>query len=71
MSLTDPNHPKYEGHPVATKIAKDYDALVVGVSRVNTFGGTKITSKSAIVTPKGIIYDAQYTEKLAVIEVQV
>jgi predicted amidohydrolase len=69
MSLTDPEHPKYEGHPVATKIAKDYDVIVVGVSRVSTFSGVKITSKSAVVTPDEIVFDALFDEKLAIVEI--
>ena len=68
MSLTDPNHPKYEGHPISVRIARKYGATVVGMSRVNTFSRHKLTSKSAVVTPHdGVIFEAVADEKLAVI----
>ena len=51
------------------RIAKNYNTTVVGISRVSTFGGEKITSKSAVATPEGgVIYEALHEEKLAVIE---
>ncbi len=31
MSLTDPDHPKYEGYPISVRISRNYGATVVGI----------------------------------------
>jgi len=67
ISLTDPTHPKVEGHPLSEKIAREFGVVVVKVSRVGTFKGKKVVSKSAVITPQGLMYEAKECEELAVI----
>lgn len=51
ISLTDPSHPRVEGHPISERIAKEYGVLVVKVSRV----ANGIGVKSVVMSPTGII----------------
>jgi predicted amidohydrolase len=69
ISLTDPNHPVVKGHPLSQLIAKRYNTIVVKVARIGTFGGQKITSKSAVVTPDGVIFESGAGEELAMVEI--
>ncbi len=55
ISLTDPTHPKVEGHPVSERIAREFGVTVIKISRV-AFG---LGAKSAIVTPKGVVWEAK------------
>ncbi len=66
ISLTNPSHPTVEGHPVSEKIAKKYNVTVVKISRVASGLGVK----SAVVTPKGVLYEASSCceEELMVVE---
>lgn len=70
ISLTDPNRPKVEGHPVLTRIAQKHGVTVVKVSRLGTFGGRKLVAKSAIVSPLGVLYEAGDKEELTVLELE-
>ena len=54
ISLTDPSHPKVEGHPISERIAKDYGVIVAKVSRVASGVGVK----SVVMSPTGIIEEA-------------
>ena len=65
ISLTDPNHPKVEGHPVSERIAKQYGVVVVKTSRI-TFEGMGV--RSAVVTPKAIYEAKTCDEELVVVE---
>ena len=69
VSLTDPNHPKFEGHPISVQISRKYDVTVVKVTRVGKFGGKKLVSKSAVTTPLGVIYEAGEEEELTIITI--
>jgi len=54
ISLTDPTHPRVEGHPISEKIAKKYGVFVVKVSRV----ADRVGVKSVVMSPTGIIKEA-------------
>jgi predicted amidohydrolase len=69
LSLTDPNHPKFEGHPVSVRISHKYNVTVVKVARIGIFGGKKLVSQSAFTTPKGVIFEAGEEEELSIIEI--
>ncbi len=70
VSLTDPNHPKFEGHPISTQISQKHGVSVIKVTRVGTFGTKRLASKSAVTTPSGVIFEAGEGEELAIVEVQ-
>ena len=70
ISLTDPSHPKVEGHPLSEKMAREFGVVVVKVARVGTFEGKKIVSRSAVITPEGLAYEAGEGEELAVISLR-
>ena len=55
ISLTDPSHPRVEGHPISERMAKEYGVFVVKVSRVA--GGIGV--KSVVMSPTGIIKEAR------------
>ncbi len=70
VSLTDPNHPPFTGHPVSDIIAKKYGSTVIKITRVGTFGGKVLSSRSAITTPAGTLWEAPDAEEhFAIIEV--
>jgi predicted amidohydrolase len=58
VSLTDPNHPPFTGHPVSDVIARKYGSTVIKITRVGTFGGKILSSRSAITTPAGTLWEA-------------
>lgn len=68
ISLTDPSHPRVEGHPLSVEMAQRYGVSVIKVSRVGIFGGRRVLSRSAVITPSAIIYEAGEGEELALIE---
>jgi predicted amidohydrolase len=70
VSLTDPNHPSVEGHPISVKIASKYGIVVVKVTRVGTFGGRKIASKSAVVAPTGVVFETDRDDEDVLAEVK-
>lgn len=63
ISLTDPSHPRVEGHPVSERIAREYGVLVAKVSRV--VGGVGV--RSVIMSPEGIVAEAKSSEEELVI----
>lgn len=70
VSLTDPNHPPFTGHPVSDIIARKYGSTVVKITRVGTFGGKTLSSRSAITTPGGTYWEApDAREHFEIIEV--
>ncbi len=70
VSLTDPNHPPFTGHPVSDIIAKKYGSTVIKITRVGTFGGRVLSSRSAITTPAGTLWEApDAQEHFEVVEV--
>jgi predicted amidohydrolase len=69
VSLTDPNHPRFEGHPVSVQMSRKYDVTVVKVTRVGTIGGKQLVSRSAVTTPLGVIFEAGEKEELAIIKI--
>jgi len=70
VSLTDPNHPPFTGHPVSDIIAKKYGSTVIKITRVGTFGGKVLSSRSAITTPAGTHWEApDAQEHFEVVEV--
>ena len=54
ISLTDPSHPKVEGHPVSERIAKEHNIIVAKVSRIAWGNGVK----SVVMSPSGIVKEA-------------
>lgn len=68
ISLTNPNHPKVQGHPLSCQMARKHRVIVVKVSRVGIFGGKKLISPSAVIAPLGILYEGGEEEELAVVE---
>lgn len=54
ISLTDPSHPRVEGHPISEKIAREYGVFVIKVSRVARETGVK----SVVMSPAGIVKEA-------------
>jgi predicted amidohydrolase len=69
VSLTDPNHPPFKGHPLSQAISKKHNCIVIKATRVGTFNGEKLTSISAITTPEGTIFEAGRKEELAIVEI--
>ncbi len=63
ISLTDPSHPRVEGHPVSERIAREYGVLVAKVSRV--VGGVGV--RSVVMSPEGIVAEAKSSEEEFVI----
>ncbi|MGI2335555.1 MAG: carbon-nitrogen hydrolase family protein [Dehalogenimonas sp.] len=57
VSLTDPNHPPFTGHPVSDTIAKKYGATVIKITRMGLFGGKVLSSRSAVTTPEGTVWE--------------
>lgn len=68
VSLTDPNHPKMNGHPMSCLLAKTHGTIIVKITRVGTFGGKKLANSSAIVTPMGVFCEVGEEEALKVVE---
>lgn len=64
ISLTDPSHPKVEGHPVSERIARQYNVMVVKVSRIID----NIGVKSAVVTPMAVYEAKSFGEELLVVD---
>ncbi|RLI77218.1 hypothetical protein DRP05_10865 [Archaeoglobales archaeon] len=64
ISLTDPSHPKVEGHPVSERIARQYNVTVVKVSRIID----NIGVKSAVVTPMAVYEAKSFGEELLVLD---
>ncbi len=54
ISISNPRHPKVEGHPVSSRVACKYGIVVAKVARIGVINGFKVGSKSAIVTPSSI-----------------
>ncbi len=59
VSLSDPNHPPVEGHPVSMRIAKSFDVVVAKVSRIGIWKGKKFGTKSVVLSKEGIIAEAK------------
>ncbi len=59
ISLSDPNHPPVEGHPVSKKIADTFDVIVAKVSRIGVWKGRKFGVKSVILSKHGVIAEAK------------
>ncbi len=59
ISLSNPNHPPVEGHPISKKIADEFDVIVAKVSRVGVWNGKKFGTKSVVLSKKGIIAEAK------------
>lgn len=57
VSLTDPNHPPFTGHPVSETIAKKHGATVIKITRLGIFGGNILASRSAVTTPHGTVWE--------------
>lgn len=69
VSLTDPNHPSFSGHPLCEAIAKKHDTTVIKVTRMGVFNGKILASRSAVTTPSGTIWEGPESgEILAVVE---
>ncbi|MEN8615004.1 carbon-nitrogen hydrolase family protein [Dehalogenimonas sp. THU2] len=70
VSLTDPNHPPFTGHPVSDTIARKFGATVIKITRVGTFNGAVLSSRSAVTTPTGTLWEAPDAEEhLALVEI--
>jgi len=59
ISLSDPNHPPVEGHPISKKIANEFDVVVAKVSRIGIWKGKKFGTKSVVLSKRGIIAEAK------------
>ena len=59
ISLSDPNHPPVEGHPISKKIADTFDIVVAKVSRIGVWRGKKFGTKSVVLSKEGIIAEAE------------
>lgn len=70
ISLTDPRHPRTEGHPISRKMAEEHDVVVVKASRIGIFEGRKIAARSAVIAPQGVLYEAGEEEELALLEIR-
>lgn len=70
VSLTDPNHPPFTGHPVSETIAKKHGATVIKVTRMGVFNGKVLSSRSAVTSPEGTIWEGpEAGETLEVVEI--
>ncbi len=63
ISMTSPDHPKVEGHPLSIAMAKSYGVTVVKISRISVYDGKKFGVKSAVIDPSGIVAEADRVEE--------
>ncbi len=63
ISMTSPDHPKVEGHPLSIAMAKSYGVTVVKISRISVYDGKKFGVKSAVINPSGIVAEADRVEE--------
>ncbi|MGC9156371.1 MAG: carbon-nitrogen hydrolase family protein [Ferrimicrobium sp.] len=65
-----PNHPKVNGHPLSAEMAGKHKVAVVEVARVGFYDGQPLVTRSAVITPSGVIWEAsEEGEDLAVVDV--
>lgn len=70
VSLTDPNHPPFTGHPVSQTIADKHGSTVIKITRMGMFGGKPLASRSAVTTPRGTVWEGpEAGETLEVVEI--
>ncbi len=55
ISMTSPDHPSVEGHPLSLKAARKYGVVIAKTSRTAVYGGRKFGVKSAVIAPSGVI----------------
>ncbi len=70
ISITSPGHPKVEGHPLSVRIAREYNVIIVKVSRIGVIEGIKAGAKSAVITPNSV-YEVSSDEEEEVLEVEI
>jgi len=70
ISITNPKHPKVEGHPLSVQIAREYNVVIIKVSRIGMVEGIKAGAKSAVITPD-TVYEASSDEEEEILEVEV
>lgn len=65
-----PSHPTVSGHPLSAEMARKHKVTVAEVARVGFYDGQPLVTRSAVVTPAGVIWEAsQEGEDLAVVDV--
>ncbi len=70
VGMSVPDHPKVDGYPCSGAVARKHNATVVQVSRVGYYGGRPLVTKSAVITPSGVIWEGSESgEELAVVDV--
>ena len=63
ISLSDPNHPPVEGHPVTKRISKKFRVTVAKVSRIGVWKGKKFGVKSVIMRDGRILAEAKSVDE--------
>ncbi len=63
ISMTSPEHPTVEGHPLSIKAAKKYGVKIVKISKTAVYSGKKFGVKSAVITPKGVLSEAESVDE--------
>lgn len=59
ISMSSPDHPTVRGHPVSLKIAQKYGVVIAKTSRTAVYKGRKFGVKSAVITPHGVLAEAE------------
>jgi len=66
ISMTSPDHPSVEGHPLSLKAAKKYGVVIAKTSRTAIYKGRKFGVKSAVITPQGVLVEADGVDEQVV-----
>ncbi len=69
ISMTSPDHPAVEGHPLSLKAAKKYGIVIAKTSRTAVYRNRKFGVKSAVISPEGIVAEAESVDE-TVLEVE-
>ncbi len=63
ISMTSPDHPSVEGHPLSLKAARKYGVVIAKTSRTAVYRGKKFGVKSAVITPQGVLAEAMSVDE--------
>ncbi len=63
ISMTSPDHPKVEGHPLSLKAARKYNVVIAKTSRTAIYNGEKFGVKSAVISPEGVLAEAKSVDE--------
>jgi predicted amidohydrolase len=70
VGMSVPDHPVVDGYPCSGAVATKHNTVVFQVSRVGFYDGRPLVTKSAVITPRGVIWEGSGEgEELAVVDV--